>query len=340
MLVGSLGISLLREVAEHPLERVEAAVELVEARLEPRLQGRVVGLVDELALLFGPRHEGRRDHRGDDREERDPLQHHEGGDDAAAPVRRRDVAVPDGRHRLERPPHPDPDARVLARVERPDQDAAADYDQARGSHDHAGGCAHRRRLAHELGHAPLDRVDTRHVDERGGRPGTTHHPNRTSRARVWRFCAAVKRTACRYSAAPAPTAAATTGHSGQHAGRAAPHRSRGDDGAVQRAGALRSGGGRASGRRNHEKTKERPEALLCSPSRSRFRPPLSLTLGFRLTPSRSASTYLRSVLGARGNLWPGTCPRKRPANEKVRKFDTVLSARQSSSRLSARLWYI
>src|SRR6266571_1422622 len=39
-----------------------------------------------------------------------------------------------------------------------------------------------------------------------------------------------------------------------------------------------------------------------SPSRSRFRPPFSLTLGFRLRPSGSASSYLRSVLGARGNL--------------------------------------
>jgi hypothetical protein len=47
-----------------------------------------------------------------------------------------------------------------------------------------------------------------------------------------------------------------------------------------------------------QKTKERPEALLRSPSRFRFRPPLSLTIGFRLLPSRSASTYLRSVLGA------------------------------------------
>jgi len=39
-----------------------------------------------------------------------------------------------------------------------------------------------------------------------------------------------------------------------------------------------------------------------SPSRFRFRPPLPLTFPFRVLPSVSASTYLRSVLGARGTL--------------------------------------
>jgi hypothetical protein len=39
-----------------------------------------------------------------------------------------------------------------------------------------------------------------------------------------------------------------------------------------------------------------------SPSRFRFRPPLPLTFAFRLLPSVSASTYLRSALGARRNL--------------------------------------
>src|SRR5256884_9243308 len=39
-----------------------------------------------------------------------------------------------------------------------------------------------------------------------------------------------------------------------------------------------------------------------SPSRFRFRPPLPLTFAFRLLPSDSVSTYLRSVLGASGNL--------------------------------------
>src|SRR3989440_1066929 len=39
-----------------------------------------------------------------------------------------------------------------------------------------------------------------------------------------------------------------------------------------------------------------------SPSRFRFRPPLPLTFAFRLLPSDSVSTYLRSVLGANGNL--------------------------------------
>ena len=39
-----------------------------------------------------------------------------------------------------------------------------------------------------------------------------------------------------------------------------------------------------------------------SPSRFRFRPPFPLTFAFRLLPSDSVSTYLRSVLGARRNL--------------------------------------
>ena len=39
-----------------------------------------------------------------------------------------------------------------------------------------------------------------------------------------------------------------------------------------------------------------------SPSRFRFRPPLPLTFPLRVLPSDSVSTYLRSVLGASGNL--------------------------------------
>ena len=39
-----------------------------------------------------------------------------------------------------------------------------------------------------------------------------------------------------------------------------------------------------------------------SPSRFRFRPPLPLTFRLRVQPPDSVSTYLRSVLGAIGNL--------------------------------------
>src|SRR5438270_9306407 len=39
-----------------------------------------------------------------------------------------------------------------------------------------------------------------------------------------------------------------------------------------------------------------------SPSRLRFRPPFPGTFALRLLPSGAASTYSRSVLGARGNL--------------------------------------
>jgi hypothetical protein len=42
-----------------------------------------------------------------------------------------------------------------------------------------------------------------------------------------------------------------------------------------------------------------------SPSRSPFRPPLSLTFPLRVLPSNSASTYSGSVLGASGNLGAG-----------------------------------
>jgi hypothetical protein len=48
-----------------------------------------------------------------------------------------------------------------------------------------------------------------------------------------------------------------------------------------------------------------------SPSRFRFRPPAPLTFGFRLLPSLPASTYLRSVLGANGNLGEVRSIRKR-----------------------------
>ena len=47
-----------------------------------------------------------------------------------------------------------------------------------------------------------------------------------------------------------------------------------------------------------------------SPSRWRFRPPLPRTFGFRLLPSGAASTYSRSVLGARRNLRVETRPCK------------------------------
>jgi hypothetical protein len=53
-----------------------------------------------------------------------------------------------------------------------------------------------------------------------------------------------------------------------------------------------------------------------SPSRFRFRPPDPLTFGFRLLPPVPASTYLRSVLGAEGNLGEAKSFRKRSKEEK------------------------
>src|SRR5581483_5600398 len=59
-----------------------------------------------------------------------------------------------------------------------------------------------------------------------------------------------------------------------------------------------------------------------SPSRWRFRPPLPGTFGFRLRPSGAASTYSRSVLGARANV------RRRPRSDKPRpsRFCRILRA--------------
>jgi hypothetical protein len=50
------------------------------------------------------------------------------------------------------------------------------------------------------------------------------------------------------------------------------------------------------------KSEEAPKGLLDSPSRFRFRPPHRLTFGLHLVPPGMASSYSRSVLGARGNL--------------------------------------
>src|SRR5206468_2712759 len=52
-----------------------------------------------------------------------------------------------------------------------------------------------------------------------------------------------------------------------------------------------------------------------SPSRWRFRPPLPGTFALRLLPSGAASTYSRSVLGARGKIGPRTRPIKAARRE-------------------------
>jgi len=57
-----------------------------------------------------------------------------------------------------------------------------------------------------------------------------------------------------------------------------------------------------------------------SPSRFRFRPPDPLTFGFRLLPPVPASTYLRSVLGASGNLGEDLAPGKRSDIRKARNL--------------------
>src|SRR3954462_10733406 len=64
----------------------------------------------------------------------------------------------------------------------------------------------------------------------------------------------------------------------------------------------------------YERATRRP--LFRSPSRFRFRPPAPMTFGFRLLPSLPASTYLRSVLGAKRNLGEVKAVGKRSEFEK------------------------
>ena len=98
----------------------------------------------------------------DDRQEGDPVEHDDGCDQPARPVGGGDVAVADGRHRLDPPPHADPDARVLLAVENADEDAADHDNRGSGDDDGRDRAAHGRGLAQELRHPTFDRVRTRH----------------------------------------------------------------------------------------------------------------------------------------------------------------------------------
>src|SRR5436309_2020782 len=79
---------------------------------------------------------------------------------------------------------------------------------------------------------------------------------------------------------------------------------------------------RKSGRK-HETVARRPPFR--SPSRFRFRSPIPLTFGFRLLPSIPASTYLRSVLGARRNLGDLPSPRKSFRTRKDRYLHQLIN---------------
>ena len=110
--------------------------------------------------------EGGGDRGGHDRDERDRLEHDERRDDASCDRLRRDVAVADGRHRLDRPPHADEDVRVLLVVEHAHEEPACDDDQPRRRDDHAGGASHRHRLAQEALHLPFEENDPGHQERR------------------------------------------------------------------------------------------------------------------------------------------------------------------------------
>jgi hypothetical protein len=63
-----------------------------------------------------------------------------------------------------------------------------------------------------------------------------------------------------------------------------------------------------------------PPVAELSPSRFRFRPPIALTFAFRLRPPRSASIYLRPVLGARARLGVHGSPCKTLPSETCRSL--------------------
>jgi hypothetical protein len=89
-----------------------------------------------------------------------PLEHDKGGDDTPGGVLRRHVAVTHGGHRLQRPPHANPDVRVLVVVEHPHQDAADDDYHRSRCDDNAGSGPHGGGFAQEARHAALDEVGT------------------------------------------------------------------------------------------------------------------------------------------------------------------------------------
>jgi hypothetical protein len=70
--------------------------------------GQELGFDIAAGLALRTRDDPARDRRRDDREQREPAEEQERGDGARDAVLRHDVAVPDGRHGLERPPHPQP----------------------------------------------------------------------------------------------------------------------------------------------------------------------------------------------------------------------------------------
>src|SRR5262245_15790299 len=143
-----LTVTSLGLLANHRLEAVEA---FVESRLE-------LGVLRLSCLTLSTRDKRRGDRGRDDGDERDALEHHECADEAAGHMLWRDVAITDGRHRLYRPPHADPDARVFRVIEDTDQDAAADHHERRCRHDHARRQADRGPRTQKLRHSPLDRV--------------------------------------------------------------------------------------------------------------------------------------------------------------------------------------
>ena len=106
-------------VAEHRLEAVEALCHVVETSLDPLDVLRLVGGFSGVLKARRPRDEGGGDRGGHDRDEGDRFEHDGGCDDPSRERLRRDVAVADGRHGLDRPPHADEDVRVLTVVENP-----------------------------------------------------------------------------------------------------------------------------------------------------------------------------------------------------------------------------
>src|SRR3954470_2475058 len=101
-------------------------------------------------------------------------------------------------------------------------------------------------------------------------------------------------------------------------------------------------GARGTARQTYDlRNSERPLAgPFNSPSRFRFRPPHRLTFGLHLRPPGRASIYLRSVLGARGNL-EALDPSGKAVNASLRRKTALFAANDFSTFpqcLWERLW--
>jgi hypothetical protein len=150
-------------IRKHLFEPGQPLIDALQAGFDSHLGVVLVRGVRQVPFLGGPRDEGRGDRGGGDGQEGDALKHHEGRDDSSRRVLRCDVAIAHRCHRLQSPPHADPDVRVLAMVEQPyEHSATDDYHRGRCDDD-AGSGPDGRRFTQEPRHAALNDVQTTYL---------------------------------------------------------------------------------------------------------------------------------------------------------------------------------